>query len=145
MGKAADEIGWRRYRRTGRVTARRLDAPRRWLTEAGDTMTAQAGDWWLTDTVPRSDGSPRSWSIGDRQFAAAYRLADDTGPEPIFQRNGEMAARPARPGEIVYSREGQETARAGDWIACDDDGDWWIVPADHFRRVYTLITVAAAG
>ena len=83
--------GWRPFRRSGTVTARRTAKPWTWRSRHGDVLEAQAGDWWV------SDGSG-AWSVNDEIFATTYQhLSDDH-----WRRVGEVDGRPARPGEVDH-------------------------------------------
>jgi hypothetical protein len=113
------------------------------LTDAGDALVAAAGDWWASDDSPRADGSTREWSIGQVQFAAMYRPV--AGSPGVFERIGEIWARPSEMGEVIQSLEGAETALESDWVVRDDDGNQWLVPDAHFVKNYVPAATGADG
>ncbi|WP_026909786.1 RyR domain-containing protein [Patulibacter minatonensis] len=125
----------RRYRRSGSVAARRLDASWAWGTESGAEMSAQPGDWRVSD----ADGN--AWSVTDTDFRRTYEHVQGE----TYRRTGVVSARATRAGEQVVSTEGIETARAGDWVVEDDAGKQWIVPAARFAASYALDDDASAS
>jgi hypothetical protein len=118
--------GWRRFRRTGTVTARQRWEPWSWTSESGETMSASAGDWEVTDA------GRRSWSVRDDAFRASYTHTDGNR----WQRSGVMLARPAVNGETIESLEGPTVAAATDWVIKGTQGEQWVVPGDTFARKY---------
>ncbi|TRY16881.1 hypothetical protein FOJ82_13490 [Tessaracoccus rhinocerotis] len=120
-------IAPRRYVRSGEVRLVRTvgDAGESWTTETGQEMQAKPGDHVL------SDGT-REWTIGPEELAKTYRPVS----ADIWARTGEVTAQLAYPGETVESREGPQTAEAGQWRVTDDAGNSWLVPADKFEANY---------
>ena len=117
---------WVRFRRRGEVTAVRRDEPWTWTTSDGTAMRGQAGDWEVTD----DDGAARSVD------AAIF----DQTHEPIdgdrWRRVGEVRGRQARPGEVVHSLEGDQTARLGQWVLRGVAGEEWLVSTEHLEATY---------
>ena len=117
---------WVRFRRRGEVTAVRRDEPWTWTTSDGTAMRGQAGDWEVTD----DDGAARSVD------AAIF----DQTHEPIdgdrWRRVGEVRGRQARPGEVVHSLEGDQTARLGQWVLSGVAGEEWLVSSEHLEATY---------
>lgn len=117
---------WQRYRRTGVVTARQLEAPWSWTTQSGAEMKAAAGDWTV------SDAGGNSWAVADDIFRTTH---EHVGGDQ-WRRTGFVRARRARAGEVIVSREGRETATTGDWVLEGSAGEQWVVPGDEFVRRY---------
>ena len=117
---------WVRFRRRGEVTAVRRDEPWTWTTSDGTAMRGQAGDWEVTD----DGGAARSVD------AAIF----DQTHEPIdgdrWRRVGEVRGRQARPGEVVHSLEGDQTARLGQWVLSGVAGEEWLVSTEHLESTY---------
>ena len=117
---------WVRFRRRGEVTAVRRDEPWTWTTSDGTAMRGQAGDWEVTD----DGGAARSVD------AAIF----DQTHEPIdgdrWRRVGEVRGRQARPGEVVHSLEGDQTARLGQWVLSGVAGEEWLVSTEHLEATY---------
>ena len=120
---------WVRFRRLGEVTAVRRTEPWTWTTGDGTVMQAAAGDWEVTD----ADGVVRS--VVPTVFARTHEpLGGDR-----FQRVGEVRGRQARVGEIVHSLEGDQTARAGQWVLQGVEGEEWLVPEEHLAAAYERV------
>ena len=77
-----------RFRRSGTVTAERLEAPWTWRTKTGASMAAQPGDWRISD----GDGGS-VWSITDADFRRTYAHVDGA----TYERQGAGWARPTSP------------------------------------------------
>ncbi|WP_197503236.1 hypothetical protein [Mycobacterium sp. 1245111.1] len=116
---------WQRFTRVGTVIAEQQNAPWTWTSDSGHTMHANAGDWRL-----RADGE--TWSVRDKEFRASYKHVD--GDQ--WRRHGTVSARPARPGEIIETLEGPNTAGDGDWVVRGESGEQWPVPAQEFAERY---------
>ena len=116
---------WETYERVGTVTAKRHRTRWNWITTAGKTARAPAGDWEVCD-------GGRSWPVRNDIFHASYRHKDGNH----WERWGKVLVRPARPGETIQTLEGPVTAADGDWIIQGDRGEQWPVPCDEFRRRY---------
>lgn len=123
----ASAAGWRSYRRTGTVQARRLGSDSEWETSAGDRMTGRRGDWIVED----SSGGVRT--VADDRFRDSHRHLHDE----VWERCAVLEARPARPGETVTSLEGASTAGEGSWVVRDSPDNAWVVPGEHFRQAYS--------
>lgn len=116
-----------RFRRSGRVRlVRVVERAETWTTESGTPMTAQLGDLIITDP----EGGIRS--VTPASFAATYALVEGD----VYERTGEVWARPAQPGERVLTQEGEDVAGEGQWRVTDDDGNSWFVPEDVFTAGY---------
>ncbi|OBI17132.1 hypothetical protein A5712_24445 [Mycobacterium sp. E2327] len=116
---------WRTYERAGTVTAKRHCRQWSCTTASGQPLTASAGDWEVRD-----DG--HAWPVRDDIFRASYRRVRRNQ----WERRGTVLARPARPGETVYTLEGPVIAADGDVVVQGDRGEEWPVPADQFSRRY---------
>lgn len=126
-------LGWRAFRRTGTVTATQEHAAWTWNTEGGDALSAQAGDWRVTD----EDGT--EWSVAPDEFTRTYEHVGAA----IYRRSGVVHARPGTPGESVTSIEGKTIVRNGDWVVQGPSGEEWVVPDAKFTLNY--IPVDKAG
>jgi hypothetical protein len=127
--------GWRAVARKGAVTAARSDRDWTWTNRAGETMHAKAGDW----RVVAPDGD--SWSVTADIFAKTYEHEEGDR----WQRTGTVRARPALPGEVISSLEGQQTAAAGDWVIRGSQDELWITSAEHFAANYEPAAEIASG
>jgi hypothetical protein len=116
---------WQQFTRVGTVTAEQQKAPWTWISKSGHTMQAHAGDW-------RVHSNGETWSVGDTIFRATYEHLDDNH----WRRYGTVSARLARPGEIVETLEGPNTAGDGDWVVRGTKGEQWPVPAQEFAERY---------
>lgn len=122
---------WLPYRRVGNVVARRRWRPWTWRTASGETMRAGVGDWDVRDPTTES-----RWSVRNDIFRSSYRRADGG-----WRAHGVVLARAAKPGEVIESLEGRETAADGDHIVMGDRGEQWIVPAEKFATRYDGVGV----
>lgn len=125
--------GWQCFRRTGTVNAQQRWEPWSWTSESGDTMSARAGDWYV------SDASGRRWSVRDDAFRASYAHIDAN----CWRRSGVMLGRPAVKGETIESLEGPTVAAAGDWVIKGTQGEQWVVPGETFAHKYEAVESAA--
>ena len=117
-----------RFRRSGRVRLVRVaERAETWTTDSGNPMTAQPGDLIIT---AETGGDLRS--ITPASFAATYAQVEGD----VYERTGEVWARPAQPGERVATQEGEDVAGEGQWLVTDDDGNSWFVPEDVFTAGY---------
>ena len=117
---------WSTVARRGEVTAHPTSEEWTWTNDNGDRMQARAGDWQVTDD------SGRSWSVAADVFESTYgHLRGDR-----WRRTGRVRARPAVPGEVVVSLEGEQTARDGDWVVEGARGEQWLTSASHFAANY---------
>ena len=99
-----------------------------WTTDAGDEMSADAGDWWVSD----SSGGGRSVA-GDR-FTELYADAADGW----YRRTGTVTATQVKVTVTIETLEGPAQARRDDWIV-DDGLGRWPVPDTHFRQGYEVV------
>ena len=117
---------WQRFRRSGVVTARQRAEPWTWTSHSGDEMSAQAGDWEV------SDGRGPAWSVNKERFAETYEHVEGDR----WRRTGTALARCALAGEKIETMEGPEQAKAGDWVIKGDRGEQWPVPGADFVLNY---------
>ena len=106
----------------------RRDEPWTWTTADGTAMRGNAGDWEVSD-----NGGSRS--VTSSIFAQTH--------EPIeghrWRRVGEVLGRQARPGEVVESLEGEQTARAGQWVLRGVEDEEWLVSTEHLEATYDRV------
>ena len=96
-----------------------------WTTDSGSPMSVEPGDMIVSS-------GERTWSIKPDSFAATYVQVEGD----VYERTGEVWARPAKPGELVATQEGEDVAGEGQWRVTDDDGNSWFVPEDVFTANY---------
>lgn len=79
-----------------------------------------------------------------------YRVLDAHSPDieealqnaPIFEKHVRVHARPAAPDERVVTmlasgeEETSNTAREGDWVVTNPQGEEYVVPKDEFEKKY---------
>lgn len=121
-----------RYRRRPvRVMATQLGLARTWVTGNRSTLTAEQGDWWVTD----ANGVARSVAAAD--FDRLYRPLTKSGEGTPFthESHGSVWAYQCAEADEVMTLEGAAAARPGDWIVMDH-GTAWPVPDEHFRTNY---------
>ena len=115
-----------RFRRSGRVRLVRVaERAETWTSDSGSPMSVEPGDMIVTS-------GERTWSITPDSFAATYAQVEGD----VYERTGEVWARPAKPGERVATQEGEDVAGEGQWRVTDDDGNSWFVPEDVFTANY---------
>ena len=114
------------FRRRGEVTAVRRDEPWTWTTSDGTAMHGSAGDWEVTD----DGGAARSVD------AAIFEQTHEPIDGDRWRRVGEVRGRQARPGEVVHSLEGDQTARPGQWVLRGVAGEEWLVSTEHLETTY---------
>jgi hypothetical protein len=122
----SSDAQWGRYQRRGEVTAEKRDYSWTWQTTAGEIMTAQPGDWAVTDDA----GSERSVAAG--VFESTH---EQVAPDR-YRRSGTVWARHATDRELVSTLEGEVVANTGDWIVQGAQGEQWPVPDAQFRASY---------
>ncbi len=120
---------WVRLRRRGEVTAVRQDQDWTWTTSDGTVLRGQAGDWKVTG----DNGSSRS------VVASIFERTHEPLGGDRWRRVGEVRGRQARPGEVVHSLEGDQTARPGQWVLHGVEDEEWLVSAEHLERAYDRI------
>jgi hypothetical protein len=119
---------WVRLRRRGEVTAVRRSEPWTWTTADGAAMHGRAGDWEVTD-----GGGARSVD------AAIFEETHEQVEGDRWRRTGEVRGRPARPGELVHSLEGDQTARPGQWVLRGVADEEWLVTEEHLEESYDRV------
>lgn len=118
---------WLPYRRVGEVVAHRRWRPWTWRTSSGETMRAKAGDWDVGDPATGS-----TWSVRNDIFRTSYQRSGGRR----WHAYGVVLARAAKPGEVIETLEGRETAGDGDFVVMGDKGEQWIVTAAKFAKRY---------
>jgi hypothetical protein len=89
-------------------------------------MHGGQGDWQVID----DDGDIRT--ITNPEFLASHEhLAGDT-----WRRSGILRAWQVTERILIRTKEGNATARPGDWIVQGPAGERWPVRDDQFRRSY---------
>jgi hypothetical protein len=123
---AASTTDWHHYRRRGVVSAIRRDHAWTWTDYRGEEKHANSGDWLVID-----DGGDQ------RSFAAdLFQASHDLISYALYRRIGTVEARLAIEEEVVGSREGDGTAKPGDWVVRGSEGEQWPVSAEKFRIGY---------
>ena len=120
---------WQTMARRGEVHATVLQQPWRWRTRNGDWLQARPGDYQV------SNGTGEAWSVEREIFTQTYAHLDGDR----WRRTGEVAAQPARPGELVITLEGPATAGEGDWVIRGAAGEQWLTSAEHFAESYAPV------
>jgi hypothetical protein len=114
------------FERIGTVLARRLTAPLLWTLPSGDEMRGNAGDWRVVDGA----GSIRT--VTDPDFRSSH--------EPLgngrWRRTGTFKAWQVVEAVIVRTKEGNATARPGDWVVEGSGGERWPVTDEQFQASY---------
>ena len=118
------------YERRGEVTATVLTEDWRWKTRSGDWMTAQAGDYRV------SNGQGHAWSVEPSIFTQSYAHVEGDR----WRRTGRVWAQPAVEGELVITLEGPAFAKAGDWMMKGAAGEQWLTSAEHFAANYAPVS-----
>ncbi|KRE25490.1 hypothetical protein ASG82_18185 [Mycobacterium sp. Soil538] len=121
--------GWRRYRRLGEVFAEQRSHPWTWTAPSGEVMQARAGDWAVVD------------DSGDERSVAAevFGSTHESIGAGRYRRTGTVLARPAIPGEVISTLEGDVVADEHDWVLQGAGGEQWPVPDAQFRASYTAV------
>jgi hypothetical protein len=116
------------FERIGIVIARRLTAPLLWTLSTGDEMRGNAGDWRVVD----STGSIRT--VTDPEFRSSH--------EPLgngrWRRTGTFKAWQVAEAAVVRTKEGNATARPGDWVVEGSGGERWPVTDEQFQASYRV-------
>ena len=126
---------WASYERRGEVTALVLTEEWRWQTRSGDWMTAQAGDFRV------SDGRGNAWSVEPSIFSQSYAHVEGDR----WRRTGRVWAQPAVEGELVITLEGPAFAKAGDWMMKGAAGEQWLTSGEHFAANYAPVGASVAA
>lgn len=117
----------RRFERVGLVRASRLTEPLTWTNCAGEEMHGHAGDWRVTD----GEGNLRT--VTDPEFRIGHQPAADGR----WRRVGAYRAWQVSETVVVRTREGNATARPGDWVVQAPSGERWPVEDGQFKRTYS--------
>ncbi len=107
------------------VKAERLTATKTWLTANGSDLTAQPGDWIVSDGIT-------SWTVAAYVFDATYVAIGDGR----FRKAVVVTARQLQHRATVATIEGPARAGVGDWLVCNPGGEVWPVTATEFARRY---------
>jgi hypothetical protein len=116
----------RRFERVGLVRASVLAEPLTWINCSGELMRGDAGDWRVID----DDGNLRT--ITDPEFRSSHEPA---GPGR-WRRVGAYLAWQVSEAVVIRTREGNATARPGDWVVQAPSGERWPVNDSQFRWTY---------
>lgn len=116
---------WSRFSRAGEVVATLSTVPWTWRSPTGAVLRADIGDWRVSD-------GDQVWSVAGEIFTRTY--ADLGGDR--WRRIGEVSGRPATPGEIVRSLEGDQIAATDEWVLRGDAGEEWLVTSAHLAAHY---------
>lgn len=116
----------RRFERIGLVRAVRLTRALTWTSQAGEQMRGEPGDWRVTD----DEGNVRT--VGDPEFRSSHELVGGD----LWRRVGVYLAWPASEEMVIRTKEGNATARAGDWVVEAPGGERWPVSAGQFEWSY---------
>jgi hypothetical protein len=118
--------GAKSFERTGIVLARRMTAPLRWSLSSREQMLGNAGDWRVVD----STGALRT--VTDPEFRSSH--------EPLghgrWRRTGIFTAWQVSEEVVVRTREGNATARPGEWVIEGSAGERWPIGDDQFQASY---------
>ncbi|HEY7053284.1 MAG TPA: hypothetical protein VH496_14295 [Mycobacterium sp.] len=125
----SSDARWQCYRRLGEVTAEKREDAWTWRTKSGEVMSAQPGDWAVTDDA----GSERSVAAG------VFESTHEKVAKDRYRRSGTVWARRAARREVVATLEGDVIANPGDWVVRGAQGEQWPVPDAQFRASYEAI------
>ncbi|WP_157558894.1 hypothetical protein [Nocardioides sp. Soil774] len=117
--------GAQSYRSRVVVTAKRLGEQVTWKTASGSNLTAEAGDWLVSD-------GESSWTVAADVFATTYREVGSGS----FTKTALVVARQLAVKVTIATMEGPATGNAGDWVVRNPGGDAWPVPDREFKRRY---------
>lgn len=129
----AEVLRW--FRRRGLVTAVLLNERTEWITDRGDVLVAEVGDWLVTDAKGRTR------SVKPAEFNDLYEFV----AQDRYRRVGVVSARQAAQTETIATLEGPATANVGDWIVTAKNGTSWPVPRAHFFDLYEEVPRKAGG
>jgi len=114
------------FERYGEVHARRLTAPLRWALDSGEEMHGNAGDWRVVDSADAVR------TVTDPEFRSSH--------EPLgagrWRRTGSYRAWRVGEAVVIRTKEGNATARPGDWVVEGSAGERWPVGDDQFLASY---------
>lgn len=128
------------FERIGLVQASRLTEPLNWTNYTGEEMHGRPGDWRIVDDA----GNLRTAT--NRDFLSSHEQVGDGR----WRRVGTYRAWQVNEAVVVRTREGNATARPGDWVVQSPRGERWPVENDQFRWSYRrclpdLLAVPAQG
>jgi hypothetical protein len=125
--------GAKDFERTGVVNARRLTSRVPWRPRGGEVLHGNPGDWYVEDAA----GNVRT--VADPEFQVSH---EDLG-NGKWRRIGTFRAWKVAEDQVVRTKEGRQTAKAGGWIVEGIGGDRWPVNDDaQFRRTYRRVADA---
>jgi hypothetical protein len=117
-----------RFERVGLVRASRLTEPLSWTNYTGEEMRGRPGDWRIIDDA----GNLRTAT--DRDFRASHEQTADGN----WRRVGTYRAWRATETMVIRTKEGNATARPGDWVVQAPSGERWPVENDQFEWSYRM-------
>jgi hypothetical protein len=117
----------RRFERIGLVQASVLSEPLTWTTCAGEEMRGEPGDWRVID----DEGNLRT--VTDPEFRSSHEPAGNGR----WRRVGAYLAWQVSEAVVIRTREGNATARPGDWVVQAPGGERWPVEDSQFRWTYS--------
>jgi hypothetical protein len=115
-----------RFERVGLVQASQLTEPLAWTSHAGEQMHGYPGDWRVIDDA----GNLRT--VTDPDFQSSHEPAGDGR----WRRVGTYLAWQVSEAVVVRTKEGNATARPGDWVVEAPRGERWPVKDEQFRWSY---------
>jgi hypothetical protein len=115
-----------RFERVGLVRASQLTEPLAWTNYAGEQMHGFAGDWRVIDEA----GNLRT--VTDPDFQSSHEPTGDGR----WRRVGSFLAWQASEAVVIRTKEGNATARPGDWVVEAPTGERWPVRDEQFRWSY---------
>jgi hypothetical protein len=118
--------GTKSFERFGTVWARQLTNRMLWRLRPGVELHGKPGDWHVTDAA----GNERT--ITDPEFQVSHQALGDGE----WKRVGTFPAWRINEDQVVWTKEGKVTAKAGSWIVEGSSGERWPVGDDQFRRTY---------
>jgi hypothetical protein len=114
------------FERVGVVRAERLAAPLRWALPSGEQLHGEAGDWRVIDSADNLR------TVTDSEFRSSHAQLDDVR----WQRVGTFRAWPVAEAVVIRTKEGNATARPGDWVVEGPGGERWPVSDQQFGESY---------
>ncbi|HEY6493833.1 MAG TPA: hypothetical protein VIZ43_11195 [Trebonia sp.] len=115
-----------RFERVGLVRASQLTEPLAWTNHAGEPMHGYAGDWRVID----DEGNLRT--VADPDFQSSHEPTGDGR----WRRIGTYVAWRVSEAVVVRTKEGNATARRGDWVVEAPTGERWPVRHEQFDWSY---------
>ena len=115
----------RAYRAIAVAHATRVSEASTWTTPRGDSLVANAGDWWVMD------GQQRRAVAGD-VFALTYESVGGG----LYRKLVTVKAVSVDTPFSLQTREGRASGAAGDWLVRNPTGESWPVAHADFVRLY---------